>query len=52
MKYAWHPDLIADLLWIRYTRGTGVTSNGGDLIRAAGGGLIAITVDYRLGVFG
>ena len=35
-----------------YVGGNVVGTTGVDLIREAGGGLIAVTLDYRLGVFG
>ncbi|KAI0782412.1 cephalosporin esterase [Irpex lacteus] len=43
------------LVWIHgggYVAGNVVGTTGDDLIREAGGGLIAVTLDYRLGVFG
>jgi hypothetical protein len=36
----------------RYIGGEGAGSDGGDLIREAGGGIVAVTIEYRLGVFG
>ena len=36
----------------RYVAGAAAGSDGGDLIREAGRGIIAVTIEYRLGVFG
>ena len=36
----------------RYTIGSATDTDGGDLIRGAGGGIIAVTIQYRLGMFG
>ena len=37
---------------ISYVSGMALGSDGGDLIREAGGGVVAVTIEYRLGVFG
>ncbi|TDL22022.1 cephalosporin esterase [Rickenella mellea] len=43
------------VVWIHgggYVKGSAVGLDGGDLIRDAQGGVIAVTIQYRLGVFG
>jgi carboxylesterase type B len=35
-----------------YISGRGSPYNGNDLIREAGGGVVAVVIQYRLGVFG
>ena len=37
---------------LSYEFGNVTNTLGSDLVREAGGGLIAITLDYRLGIFG
>lgn len=36
----------------RYATGGAVGFDGSDLIREAGGGIVAVEVQYRLGLFG
>ena len=36
----------------RYEFGDVTNTTGDDLIREAGGGLVTVTLDYRLGIFG
>lgn len=38
--------------YISYEAGNIATLNGADLVREAGGGLVAIEIQYRLGIFG
>ena len=37
---------------LRYVTGSAADTDGGDLIRESGGGIVAVTIQYRLGVFG
>lgn len=39
-------------LLLSYIGGEGAGSDGGDLIRDAKGGVVAVTIEYRLGLFG
>lgn len=38
--------------YISYEAGNIATLNGADLIREAGGGIVAVEIQYRLGIFG
>ena len=40
------------MLWVSYVSGSTVGMDGADLINEAGGGIVAVEVEYRLGIFG
>lgn len=44
--------VTSDLVFIRYVAGNVQNEKGDDLINEAGGGVIVVTLDHRLGVFG